>query len=49
MAYIAPSLWAVNEYGEALRALIAQGRHLERWVDFKAHQIFDEAITYTAL
>lgn len=49
MAYIAPSLWTVNNYGEGLRDLIRRGRHLERWIDFKAHQIFDEAITYTAL
>ena len=49
MAYIAPSLWAVNEYGEGLRRLVREGRHLERWIDFKSFQIFDEAITYTAL
>jgi hypothetical protein len=49
MAYIAPSLWAVNDYGEGLRTLVARGGNLERWVDFKAHQIFDEAITYTSL
>jgi hypothetical protein len=49
MAYIAPSLWAVNDYGLGLRRLMIRGRNLERWVDFKAHQIFDEAITYTAL
>jgi hypothetical protein len=24
-------------------------RHAARWLDFKSHQIFDEAITYTAL
>lgn len=49
MAYIAPSLWTVNRYGEGLRDLVRRGGHLERWLDFKAHQIFDEAITYTAL
>ncbi len=49
MAYIAPSLWAVNEYGEGLRRLVRDGRNLERWIDFKAFQVFDEAITYTAL
>lgn len=49
MAYIAPSLWTVNRYGEGLRDLVRRGGHLERWIDFKAHQIFDEAITYTAL
>lgn len=49
MAYIAPSLWTVNQYGEGLRRLVRRTRQLDRWIDFKAHQIFDEAITYTAL
>ena len=49
MGYIAPSLWTVNEYGEGLRKHIARGRNLAGWIDFKAYQIFDEAITYTAL
>lgn len=49
MGYIAPSLWTVNEYGEGLRRLVRERRSLERWIDFKAHQVFDEAITYTAL
>jgi type I restriction-modification system DNA methylase subunit len=49
MAYIAPSLWAVNEYGAALRKLLHRTRQLERWIDFKSYQVFEEAITYTAL
>ena len=49
MAYIAPSLWAVNQYGEGLRGLVRRGRHLDRWLDFKSHQIFEDVITYTAL
>ncbi len=49
MAYIAPSLWAVNEYGEGLRRLVRRGRNLDRWLDFKSHQIFEDVITYTAL
>ena len=49
MAFIAPSLWAVNQYGEGLRSLVRRGRHLDRWLDFKAHQIFEDVITYTAL
>ena len=49
MAYIAPSLWAVNQYGEGLRSLVRRGRHLDRWLDFKSHQIFEDVITYTAL
>src|SRR5690606_36665061 len=49
MAYIAPSLWAVNEYGEGLRRHVRNSRQLARWIDFRAYQVFDEAITYTAL
>jgi hypothetical protein len=49
MAYIAPSLWTVNKYGEGLRGLVRRGRQLDRWLDFKAHQIFEDVITYTAL
>ncbi len=49
MAYIAPSLWTVNEYGEGLRKLIHRTKQLERWIDFKSYQVFKEAITYTAL
>jgi hypothetical protein len=49
MGYIAPNVWMVNEYGKPLRQLVRQARSLDRWLDFKSHQIFDEAITYTAL
>jgi hypothetical protein len=49
MGYIAPNVWMVNEYGKPLRHLVRQSRSLDRWLDFKSHQIFDEAITYTAL
>lgn len=49
MAFIAPSLWTVNQYGEGLRRLVRRGRHLDRWLDFKAHQVFEDVITYTAL
>jgi len=49
LGYIAPSLWITNEYGEGLRTLIGAGRHLDRWIDFKAYQVFEEGTTYTAL
>ena len=49
LGYIAPSLWITNEYGEGLRKLIAAGRNLDRWIDFKAYQVFEESTTYTAL
>jgi len=49
MGYIAPNVWMVNEYGRPLRQLVRQNRSLDRWLDFKSYQIFDEAITYTSL
>ena len=49
MGVIAPSLWLRNEYGEGLRRLVHAGRHLQRWMDFGSFQVFEEAITYTAL
>ena len=49
LGYIAPSLWTVNDYGEGLRGVIASGRNLNRWIDFKSYQVFDDVINYTAL
>lgn len=49
MGYIAPNVWMVNEYGKGLRQKLKRTRRLDRWVDFKSYQVFDEAITYTAL
>lgn len=49
MGYIAPSVWTVNDYGEGLRNLVERGRHLDRWLDFRSHQVFEEATVYTAL
>jgi hypothetical protein len=49
MGYIAPNVWMVNEYGNPLRQLVRRSHSLDRWLDFKSYQVFDEAITYTAL
>jgi methylase of polypeptide subunit release factors len=49
MGYIAPNVWMVNEYGRSLRRLVHRTRALDRWLDFKSFQVFDEAITFTAL
>lgn len=49
MGFIAQSLWLVNEYGDGLRKLVHRMRALDRWVDFKSYQVFEEVITYTAL
>lgn len=49
MGYIAPSLWPTLDYGEGLRGLIHAGRNLEKWLDFRSHQVFEEATVYTAI
>jgi len=49
MGCIAPSLWMLNDYGRGLREHIRERRALDRWVDFKSYQVFQEATTYTAL
>lgn len=49
MGYIAPNLWPTLEYGEALRTLVHAGQHLEKWLDFRSHQVFEEATVYTAI
>ncbi len=49
MGLIAPNVWAVNDYGQGLRETLHETRRMDRWIDFKSYQIFDEAITYTAL
>lgn len=49
MGYIAPNLWPTLEYGEALRGLVHAGRNLEKWLDFRSHQVFEEATVYTAI
>jgi len=49
MGFIAPNVWLVNEYGKGLRKKIKRIRALDRWIDFKSFQVFEEAITYTAL
>lgn len=49
MGYIAPSLWPANDYGDGLRRQIERGQNLSGWIDFGSYQVFDEAITYTAL
>lgn len=49
MGYIAPNVWLLNEYGRGLRRKLYDTRRLERWIDFKDYQVFEEAITYTAL
>ena len=49
MGFIAPNVWMMNEYGKGLRSKLKRTKRLDRWVDFKSFQVFDEATTYTAL
>ncbi len=49
LGYIAPSLWATSEYGEGLRSFVAAGRNLDRWIDFRSYQVFEDVTNYTAL
>lgn len=49
MGFIAPSLWLKNQYGRGLRRKVKRDKSLDRWVDFSSYQVFDEAMTYTAL
>ncbi|HEV2532517.1 Eco57I restriction-modification methylase domain-containing protein [Phenylobacterium sp.] len=49
MGFIAPNMWPINQYGEGLRRIVREGRHLERWVDFKSYQVFQDVTVYTAL
>lgn len=49
MGYIAPNLWPTLEYGEGLRGLIHAGQNLEKWLDFRSYQVFEEATVYTAI
>ncbi len=49
MGYIAPNLWPTLKYGEGLRRLVHEGGHLEKWLDFRSFQVFDDVTTYTAI
>ncbi|HEX3599167.1 MAG TPA: N-6 DNA methylase [Lacipirellulaceae bacterium] len=49
LGIIAPNVWLFNEYGAGLRELLAERKGLERFIDFKSHQVFRDATTYTAL
>ena len=49
MGMIMPSLWVMLQNGAGLRALVERERALDAWIDFRSHQIFEEATTYTAL
>ena len=49
LGYILPHKFFNSQYGESLRALIANGKHLEKIIHFGDQQIFEGATTYTCL
>ncbi|PZS04481.1 MAG: restriction endonuclease subunit M [Candidatus Chloroheliales bacterium] len=49
LGYILPHKFFNAKYGEPLRGLLAQGRHLAEVVHFGDQQVFDNATTYTTL
>jgi type I restriction-modification system DNA methylase subunit len=49
LGYILPHKFFNAQYGESLRALIKNGKHLEKIIHFGDQQIFEGATTYTCL
>ena len=49
LGFILPHKFFNSQYGESLRGLIANGKHLAQIVHFGEQQIFEGATTYTAL
>jgi hypothetical protein len=49
LGFILPHKFFNAQYGEPLRGLIAEGRHLTHVVHFGHQQVFDGATTYTCL
>jgi hypothetical protein len=49
LGYILPHKFFTAQYGEPLRTLISQGKHLREVVHFGHQQIFSGATTYTCL
>ena len=47
--YITPNKYLQQEYGESLRSLIANGKHLKQIINFKHSQVFLGATTYTCI
>lgn len=49
LGFICPHLFWTAKYGEAIRDLIAAGKHLRAIIDFGHQQVFEGATTYTAI
>ena len=46
---ILPNKFMQVDYGEGLRKLLSENQYIERIVDFKSFQVFENATTYTCL
>jgi type I restriction-modification system DNA methylase subunit len=49
LGYILPNKFLNSQVGENLRAILSEGKHLEKLIHFGALQIFQGATTYTCL
>ncbi|MGD0536282.1 MAG: N-6 DNA methylase [Verrucomicrobiota bacterium] len=49
LGFILPHKFFNSEYGQPVRKLLSEGRHLEHIVHFGAEQVFSTATTYTCL
>jgi hypothetical protein len=49
LGFILPHKFFNAQYGESLRGLIAEGKHISRITHFGHHQVFPGATTYTCL
>ncbi len=49
LGYILPHKFFNAQYGEPLRRIVSEGRHLSEVVHFGHQQVFSQAATYTAL
>ncbi|MBW7959707.1 MAG: Eco57I restriction-modification methylase domain-containing protein [Candidatus Promineofilum sp.] len=49
LGFILPHKFFNAKYGEPLRGVIAEGRHLDEIIHFGAEQVFSSATTYTCL
>ena len=49
LGYIMPHKFWQAKYGEGLRKIIADGKHLQSVIDFGDQQVFEGATTYTAI
>ncbi|MBI5934554.1 MAG: N-6 DNA methylase [Chloroflexi bacterium] len=49
MGFILPNKFMQVDYGEGLRKLLSENKYVEKIVDFKSFQIFENATTYTCL